>query len=394
MNRRARAIASILALTILVTTPAVTAETQLMDGVAAVVNGKVITRSEVNQAIGAHIGVLQMEMRGASRQEIEARVNEIKTKALQDLIDRELILDEFKEKGGVIRMQFIDESVNDFIRERFEGDRSKFIEELRKTGLTLQQFRKMREESLVVQYMRGSQVQDTMPATPIQRERIYKENIDRFRGKDYVRLRTITIEKNSSIPGATPETQQRLTEEIRTKIIGGSEFASLAKAYSIDSKASNGGDWGTIERGDLKTLLSDTAFALKPLTVSDVVEDDRNYYLLWVDAVQRGEVTPLSEVREQVDQLVIQAERKATYEKWISRLREKSNISVPDSSASVSSSPAPFSASQPAPAPRPTPVVSTPPSLPSDGQGTAKPADEPEEKPGLFKRMLKKLPGI
>jgi peptidyl-prolyl cis-trans isomerase SurA len=377
-------------LTILSTTPVAIAETELVDGVAAVVNGKVITYSEVRNAIAVRIGVLQMEMRGASREQVEARVTEIEKEALQDLIDRELILSEFKEKGGTIRIQFIDDAVDDFIRERFEGDRAKFIEELRKTSLTLQQFRKMREESLVIQYMRGSQAQNSMPPTPIQRDRVYKENIDRFRGKDYVKLRTITIAKVAETPGSTPESQKQLTEEIRVKVAAGADFGSLAKAYSIDSKASSGGDWGTIERGDLKTLLSDNAFALTPQTVSGIVEDDRNYYLLWVDAVQRGEVTPLSEVREQVDQLVLQQERKASYEKWISRLRDKAIITVKDKTAAAYSKPIPTRTSLPIPAPKPnpTPVVSTP--VPD----AEKPAATPEKKQGLFKRMLKKLPGI
>ncbi|MEM7144322.1 MAG: peptidylprolyl isomerase [Verrucomicrobiota bacterium] len=397
MKRRARAFALVPLLALFTFPGLAPAETELVDGVAAVVNGKVITYSEVRNAIAVRIGVVQMEMRGATREQVEARIAEIEKEALQDLIDRELILHEFQAKGGNIRPQFVEDAVNTFIRERFDGDRTQFIEELRKTGLTLRQFEKMREESLIIQYMRGSQAQSSLPPTPVMRERVYKDNIDRFRGKDYVKLRTITIPKVSETPGSTPESQKALTSEIRTKALAGSDFASLAKAYSIDSKASNGGDWGTIERGDLKTLLSDTAFSLEPLTVSEIVEDDRNYYLLWVDALQRGDVTPLSEVREQVDQLVLQEQRKGAYDKWIARLRENATIQVFDKTATAYSNPSQPRGIQPAPAPQTNPPASTTPtpvvSSPSGSPTVEKPAPQPEEKQGFFKRMWKKLPG-
>jgi parvulin-like peptidyl-prolyl isomerase len=122
--------------------------------------------------------------------------------------------------------------------------------------------------------------------------------------------------------------QLKLTQEIRQKIVEGADFGLMAKTYSEDSKASKGGDWGTIERDNFKPLLSDAAFALEPQVVSQILEDEKNYYLLWVDAVQRGSVTPLEEVREEVDNLVGLKKRKDAHEKWISRLRENANITI------------------------------------------------------------------
>lgn len=300
-----------------------------IDGLAATVNGKVITISEVRQAIAVSIQVEKLGNHSfKSREEMENLIAKIEKEALQDLIDRELILDAFKEHGGVIRPNYVDESMNKFIFERFDGDREAFINELRDTGVTLKTFRKMREEQLIVQYMRSAQTGKISPPTPIEREEWMKKYADRFRGKDYVSLRTITIPKINGEIGSSPETQRMLTEEIRVKIVEGADFSLMAKTYSVDSKTSKGGDWGTIERGDLKKLLSDGAFELEPLTVSEILEDERNYYLLWVDAVQRGDVPPLDEIRDEIDQFVMQEKRKESHDKWIKRLREGANITI------------------------------------------------------------------
>jgi parvulin-like peptidyl-prolyl isomerase len=313
-------------------TPAGLRAAEVIDGLAAAVNGKVITLSQVRQAIAVRIQVEQMgnSRNVRTREQFEAIVGKIEQEALQDLIDRELILDEFKAKGGVIKPTFIDDSIDKFVLDRFDGDRRKFVTELRETGMTLQSFREMREDALVVQYMRSSQTRDMPPPTPSERVDWYKKNLDRFRGKDYVNLRTITIPKATGLPDTTPASQRALLDEIRKKIVEGADFGLMAKTYSEDSKARKGGDWGTIERDDFKPLLSDTAFKLKPQTVSEILEDEKNLYLLWVEAAERGGVTPLEEIREDVDRFVMQEKRKAAHDKWMERLREKANIQIFD----------------------------------------------------------------
>ncbi|MFV1994584.1 MAG: peptidylprolyl isomerase [Verrucomicrobiales bacterium] len=298
-----------------------------VDGLAATVNGEPITRSEVRQAIAVRAQVEGMG-RGGSRADIAAKIATFEKEALQDLIDRELILKAFAELGGVIRQQFVDDAIRKFILDRFDGDRELFIEELTNTGMSLKTFRKMRKETLIVQYMRSNQIGAIAPPTPAEREKWYSKNIDRFRDHDYIKLRTITIPKFTGDPTTKTEDQATLAKEIRTKIAEGADFGTMAKTYSEDSKRLKGGDWGTIERGDFKELLSDAAFKLEPQTVSSVLEDERNYYLLWVDAVQRGSVTPLSEIEEDVDKFVNQSKRMEAHDKWIQRLRDHATITT------------------------------------------------------------------
>ena len=300
----------------------------VLDGLAATVNGKVITVSQVRQAIAVRVQVEKMGDHRYTQETFDNLIANIENEALQDLIDKELIIDEFDLRGGVIKQNFVDDSIDKFIQDRFAGDRQKFIEELRDTGMTLKAFRELREEALVVQYMRSINTNEVPPATPSERMKWLDDNGDRFRGKDYVHLRTITIPKSAGIPDTTADSQRKLTEEIQGKIKEGADFGLMAKTYSEDSKARNGGDWGTVERDDFKTLLSDAAFKLKEHTVSSILEDERNFYLLWVEAAQRGRVPPLEEIREKVARFVLQEKRIAAHQKWMQRLRDKANINI------------------------------------------------------------------
>ena len=75
---------------------------EVIDGIAAIVNNDVVTISQVRDLIGARERSLREVYRG---QELEDKIKEMRTAAIKDLIDRQLILQEFKKlqaKGAAI----------------------------------------------------------------------------------------------------------------------------------------------------------------------------------------------------------------------------------------------------------------------------------------------------
>ncbi len=69
------------------------AQPQVIDGVAAVVNGDVITFSQVQELSGPRERTLREQYNGA---ELIDKIKEARLSALNDLIDRQLIVEEFK----------------------------------------------------------------------------------------------------------------------------------------------------------------------------------------------------------------------------------------------------------------------------------------------------------
>src|SRR6478736_6650930 len=71
------------------------AEPEVIDGVAAVVNGDVITFSQVQEVSGPSEHTLREQYTG---QELVDKIKEARLSTLSDLIDRQLIVQEFKKK--------------------------------------------------------------------------------------------------------------------------------------------------------------------------------------------------------------------------------------------------------------------------------------------------------
>jgi len=292
---------------------------EVLDGVAAVVNGDVITFSQVRELVGAREKSLRDTYRG---EELVAKVKEVRLAALNDLIDRQLIIQEFKKNKLQIPDYVVDDQIQSIIRTDFGGDRNAFHRTLEAQGYTLARFKEIENEKIIVQAMRQKFVKVNTVVPPKQIDEAYAHDREAFSTPEQVKLRMIVLKKDSG----DPEAKKKMAEEIRTKVKGGAEFDKLAQMYSEDSTQDSGGDWGWVDRHTLNEDLSKTAFALKAGQVSDVLEVGNNYYLLYVEARKNASVKPLEEVRGDIEKKLLQDERTKAQQKWVEGLRKKAFI--------------------------------------------------------------------
>lgn len=302
-------------------------QAEVIDGVAAIVNDDVITISQVRELVGARERALREAYTGP---DLVEKVKEMRLAALKDLVDRQLILQEFQsmeEKGANIPDHVIEDRVQTIIREEFGGDRAAFIRTLQAQGYTLTRFREVEREKIIVQAMRQAKVTDNFVISPKQIQEFYDKNKSAYTIPEQVKLRMIVLREGTD---DIVETNKRQTaEEIRQKIIAGAEFERMAQMYSEDEATSDiGGDWGWIERNMLNEELTKVAFSLKPGETSKVLEIGGSYYILFVEARKNASVKPMSEVREEIERNLIQQERMKAQQRWIDTLRRKAYIKI------------------------------------------------------------------
>lgn len=295
------------------------------NGIAAVVNGNPIMKSEVRDAVNAQEQILRFQLQNEP-DKLKQELAKLRANALDSLVDRELVLAEFKRLGASIKAQWVDDDINGIIRESFKGDRDAFIRELTATGMTLKKFREMREKMMIVQAMRGKQAAEQPPATPKEVEDFYKKNVDTWRSGGSVKIRTITLPKFGGEAGATIESQRKLADEIRTRLTGGADFATMAKTYSQDSKAEDGGAWDWMGRDQLKASIANVAFGMKAGAISPVIDDDAAFIILACDDIRPGTAKPLAEVREEIERAVSSEKSKTIIDQWMEGLRKKAVI--------------------------------------------------------------------
>src|SRR3954447_17856350 len=294
---------------------------EVIDGIAAVVNGDVITYSQVRALVVPREKVLRSQYQG---EELVKKIKETRELALKDLIDRQLIIQAFKKENFQIPDHYVDQRLGDIIKENFGGDRNTFVKTLEAQNYTLGQFKTMETDRMIVQAMRSKNVKRDLIAGPAKIEEYYKAHRQEFTDKETVKLRMIMIPAHDA--GGNTAGQRSMAEEILSKLASGAEFDRMAQIYSEDSSRDLGGDWGWIERKTLAPPLEKVAFNLPSGRVSNIVEFSGNFYILKVEEKKGGNTRSLAEARDEIEKKLLQQEAQSLQEKWIASLRSKAYI--------------------------------------------------------------------
>ena len=292
-----------------------------MDGIAAVVNGEVITFSQVRALSAPREKLLRSQLTG---KDLEKKLIELRELALKDLIDRRLVIQAFKKESYQIPDHIVDQRVHDIIRESFGGDRNTFIKTLEAQNYTLGEFKEKELERIMVSAMRSHNVKTNSIISPTKVEGYYRKHHEEFTSKEQIKLRMIMIPGQKDT--ASAPAQKALAEEVLGKLAGGAEFDRTAQVYSEDSTRDNGGDWGWIERNTLAAPLEKFAFNMPVGRISNIIDYAGNYYIIKVEDKRGGTTRSLAEARDDIEKRLIQEEAQGIQERWIAGLRAKAYI--------------------------------------------------------------------
>ena len=284
----------------------------LLDSYAAVVNGKVIT-------VGDVLSVLQpVQERLAARYagaELEQKVQEEFERVRDRLVESELILVAFEMQGGTLPDRAIEDHVNSVIHERFNNDRSAFLEALAKERLTFAEWRKQMKDQLIVQIMRQREVSAKILIAPYDLQQAYDHQRDAYARPERVRLRTLAL------PADTPPAN---APRIRQLFVDGKN--TFAQAAAKGATLQDDGEF--IETASLTPAIRDAIADLAPGGISAPVDVEGTVYLIELVAREPAGLQPLEEVAPDLEKELRRAEFERLNKVWIDSLRAKYYVQI------------------------------------------------------------------
>jgi len=312
------------------TSPGDSIDLRYADGIVAVVEDQPITVDDVRLEIAPLIPELQ---RGAnSQQDFENKLTALQDDIIQNHIDRALIVKDFyKEKDGEpkknIPASYIDNQMAEDIINRFDNDRSKFLAYLRSKGQTIREYRKDLEEDMIYGYMRQQQRKNASVVSPVKVQTFYDENKDKFYQEDQAHMRLIQFNRD----GQTDDELRVKTNEVLNRMKNGETFEDIAKEVSQNTTSrSKGGDWGWMKRSDVKPEFSDQLFKLKKGEVSTPIFLPEGAFLLYVEDRKYAGIQSIDDVRDQIEQIILQQMARSSQEQWLERLRRDGYVKYYD----------------------------------------------------------------
>ncbi|OIP25063.1 hypothetical protein AUK11_01310 [bacterium CG2_30_37_16] len=119
----------------------------------------------------------------------------------------------------------------------------------------------------------------------------YKWSIQDFKNQIYyTTLRQKVAEKITGDDSQNKEAKDKATQILAEVKADPSKFGDLAKKYSMDSSAANGGDLGYFGKGKMVKEFEDAAFALRKDEISGIVKTVYGYHIIQVTDIKDKEI--------------------------------------------------------------------------------------------------------
>ncbi len=289
-----------------------------LDGYAATVNDRIIMVSDVL----ASMAPVQQQLRATySGDELEKKLKEAFEASLDALIEKALIVEDFKHSKAEIPERMIDERVNSFIHDNFDNDRAAFLQALAEQRMTIEEWRKDFKERMIVMMLGRQRVADRVVVAPRAVWEAYLANAAEYHVPAKALLRIIVLNRGQTDQDQEAKRQQ--AESILEQLKDGADFGELAATHSEDAKSKNGGSWGWIETRQLRAELAAAAERLSSGALSEVIATDDMLYILQVEGKKEAATIPFEEVRPRIEKQLRQVEEDRLYASWIALLREQ-----------------------------------------------------------------------
>jgi peptidyl-prolyl cis-trans isomerase D len=155
-------------------------------------------------------------------------------------------------------------------------------------------------------------------------ERYYEQNVFRYETEDQVGASHILFKTG---PDKDEAAVRKQAEAVLAQAKAGADFAELARQYSEDTSAQNGGDLGFFGRGQMVPEFEAAAFALLEGEVSDLVRSTYGFHIIKSNGRQAAFVRPLDAVRDEIRNTLTQEKARAKMEEAVDSAAEKLGVS-------------------------------------------------------------------
>ncbi|OGW80958.1 MAG: hypothetical protein A3C47_05825 [Omnitrophica bacterium RIFCSPHIGHO2_02_FULL_51_18] len=117
-------------------------------------------------------------------------------------------------------------------------------------------------------------------------------------------------------------------DAVKSMLSSGSDFAELARARSIDSTASRGGDLGFFQKGQLIPEFEEAAFKMNPGDTSEVFKTQFGYHIIQLTDRAEPKLRDFRAVKSAVEKQLINEKRSKRYREFVEKLKTGAKIEI------------------------------------------------------------------
>ena len=288
--------------------------------VVARVAGTEITRQELEQMVAQEIRSRFYHGRPPA-----AQTDALQQEVLEALIERKLLLEAARQR----HLRPDEEAVQarlDAIEKRY-ADKPQWAA---RRDVILDSLRQRLREDNVLRQLRD-RVQAVAPPTESQLQAYYRAHPEKFTEPARSRVSLILLRVDPSAPKSAWDAAMHKAQELRRALEDGAAFDALARRYSDDRTAAQGGDMGYLHEGMLGSKAAEVIGSLSVGEVSQPVRLLEGVALFRLEERTPARLRSFGDVRQRVGELWLREQAQKAWKSFVQGLRAKAVVEIYES---------------------------------------------------------------
>lgn len=297
---------------------------RVLNRVAALVNGQVVTLQEIEQRAGSALRAAEEYPAGPTREKARAE-------ALQRAFDAIVSDKLFEEKAKELEIEVTDQQVDaaiEGVKKQNGFSDAQFEQALRAEGMEPSAYRARIRRELqtfqLLQYKVGSKVK----ASDEDLRNYYQSHPQEFEGAEELHVRHIFLPLAEGASEAEAARVRAEGERILQRLKVGEDFAKVAREVSKGPSAPDGGDLGWLRRGTIQPDFEDAAFALETGRFSGLVRVGAGLHVIKVEDRRRGGARTFEEAKEEIRTRLMEEQGESYRQQFVAELRRDALVDV------------------------------------------------------------------
>ncbi len=301
----------------------VTVQAELVDRIVAVVNNDIITLSDLETAGHSYF---QAIIRKLPTQQQESALNKARKEVLNNLIDQMLIRQQGQEIGIEISKAEIDNAIESIISNN-QISKEKFHHDLQLMGTSETKYREKIKDQILNSRIVSFKIRSSIVITDAKIQQYYEQNYSVApTNSDTYHIMQIGFRWGNNFKAKTKEKALEKAKDVRNKLLSGENFQDLARSLSDLPSAEDGGDIGQFKKDDMAPYMEKTISNMHLGEISEILQTPSGYQILKLKAAPGQEKPKLTDVKDEIKEILFKQEEKKNYQDWLTGLRKKAFI--------------------------------------------------------------------
>ena len=237
---------------------------------------------------------------------------QLRDQAMRFLVSRTQFEVKADDLGIDISDKAVDKRIDQYIKERHQGDKKKFAAELKGQGLSEEQASDIIRANLVQEAI-YNKVTAGIKVSDDEVKKYYDKNKCQYGTPETRQVRHVLVKAN----------QKALADRLYNELKAGGDWKKIAKQYSQDPGSKNKGGVYLATKGQLLPEFEQVAFTIGTNGISKPVKTQAGWHIIQaLGPVKKSKATPYNQVKEAIRQQLLQENRKKEMEKWVAGMRK------------------------------------------------------------------------